>query len=317
MPENATSTGRKTRRMPVQTQASVNLIDLLYKITLLRCFIKWILRLVTGTCELQRITQKYNSGVCTVKIEESLQRSKFSEIRQMIEIEPEDIDAAIQQIISIKNISFDANSRFISCMKICLEQIHGYESLFCTIEQLRVETYDSCNGDHEALLLKLWNLLQPENALKERVSRQWGEIGFQGTDPKTDFRGMGMLGLKNLVYFAEVHNDLARKTLLHSHHPQYGYSYAIVGINLTSMAYDFMSSGLLRTHFFNTVHGRPNINHFNEVFSYLMFEFDKFWMKSEPENVMEFSRIRDEFNQTVEAVLKYVPSANLSLDNSS
>uniref|UniRef100_H2Z9Q9 ELMO domain-containing protein n=1 Tax=Ciona savignyi TaxID=51511 RepID=H2Z9Q9_CIOSA len=126
---------------------------------------------------------------------------------------------------------------------------------------------------------------------------------------------MGLLGLKNLLYYAEVHNDLARKTLLHSHHPQYGYSYAIVGINLTSMAYELMSDGLLRTHFFNTVCGRPSLDDFNEVFCYLMFEFDKFWMKSEPENVMAFGRVRDEFKQTIDAVLKFVPSAKLALDD--
>uniref|UniRef100_H2Z9Q8 Uncharacterized protein n=1 Tax=Ciona savignyi TaxID=51511 RepID=H2Z9Q8_CIOSA len=150
--------------MPVQTQASVNLIDLLYKISLLRCFIKWILRLITGACELQRITQKYKSGVCTVRIEESMQRSKFTEIRKMIEVEPEDINEAIQQIISLKNISIDAESKFVSCMKVCLEQIHGYESLFCVVEELRSERFDSLNGEHEAMLLKLWNLLQPDNA---------------------------------------------------------------------------------------------------------------------------------------------------------
>ena len=34
---------------------------------------------------------------------------------------------------------------------------------------------------------------------QNRVSKQWQDIGFQGDDPKTDFRGMGMLGLLNLL----------------------------------------------------------------------------------------------------------------------
>ena len=33
----------------------------------------------------------------------------------------------------------------------------------------------------------------------QRVTKQWQDIGFQGEDPKTDFRGMGMLGLHNLM----------------------------------------------------------------------------------------------------------------------
>ena len=66
-------------------------------------------------------------------------------------------------------------------------------------------------------LLQLWTLLQPDNPLLKRVTKQWQTIGtmivkqkdktfnklltagFQGEDPKTDFRGMGMLGLSNLV----------------------------------------------------------------------------------------------------------------------
>ena len=37
--------------------------------------------------------------------------------------------------------------------------------------------------------------MMPNTPLKERITKQWGDIGFQGKDPQTDFRGMGMLGL--------------------------------------------------------------------------------------------------------------------------
>ncbi len=33
----------------------------------------------------------------------------------------------------------------------------------------------------------------------QRITKQWQDIGFQGDDPGTDFRGMGMLGLHNLM----------------------------------------------------------------------------------------------------------------------
>lgn len=46
---------------------------------------------------------------------------------------------------------------------------------------------------------QLWELLMPTIKLESRITKQWGDIGFQGDDPKTDFRGMGMLGLVNLV----------------------------------------------------------------------------------------------------------------------
>lgn len=46
--------------------------------------------------------------------------------------------------------------------------------------------------------LQLWKFLKPNTPLESRISKQWCEIGFQGDDPKTDFRGMGLLGLYNL-----------------------------------------------------------------------------------------------------------------------
>ena len=48
-------------------------------------------------------------------------------------------------------------------------------------------------------LFQLWNKLNPDIALRSRISKQWTDIGFQGDDPQTDFRGMGLLGLQNLV----------------------------------------------------------------------------------------------------------------------
>lgn len=40
---------------------------------------------------------------------------------------------------------------------------------------------------------QLWNLMMRDTPLEERITKQWGDLGFQGKDPQTDFRGMGML----------------------------------------------------------------------------------------------------------------------------
>ncbi|KAI4797796.1 hypothetical protein KUCAC02_024843 [Chaenocephalus aceratus] len=62
--------------------------------------------------------------------------------------------------------------------------------------------------------MKLWKELRPDSPLTGRISKQWCEIGFQGSDPKTDFRGMGLLGLSNLLYFAE-HDKTTALQMLH------------------------------------------------------------------------------------------------------
>ena len=39
--------------------------------------------------------------------------------------------------------------------------------------------------------IQLWALLRPEVRRAGRQTMQWGELGFQGADPATDFRAMG------------------------------------------------------------------------------------------------------------------------------
>lgn len=89
--------------------------------------------------------------------------------------------------------------------------------------------YDPENPQHEQALLQLWQLLKPNTILKSRRCNQWQDIGFQGVDPATDFRGAGILGLQTLLYFASSFNSLARRVL-----EEASYSFAITGINITA-----------------------------------------------------------------------------------
>lgn len=90
-------------------------------------------------------------------------------------------------------------SRFGKLFGECVLTIWGFKQLLHELEDLRKTAYDSENEEHERKLLQLWNLLMPNRALDSRFSNAWQDLGFQGTDPKTDFRGMGLLGLENLL----------------------------------------------------------------------------------------------------------------------
>lgn len=89
--------------------------------------------------------------------------------------------------------------RFVHSLAACLQQLCGYKKLVQEVETLRATPYDADNLQHEQKLLQLWSLLQPGIPLLTRKTKQWQNIGFQGEDPKTDFRGMGLLGLENLL----------------------------------------------------------------------------------------------------------------------
>ena len=131
---------------------------------------------------------------------------------------------------------------------------------------------------------------------------------------------MGILGLDNLLYFAREYRDTARHLLSHSHHPLHGYTFAIVGINLTSMAYTLLKSGVARTHFYNlsNVHNFPTIETFHQFYCYLFFEFDRYWVDSKPKSIMDFSEIQKKFENNIIKLLqddRCCFKMNLSVEN--
>ncbi|XP_049576313.1 ELMO domain-containing protein 2 [Syngnathus scovelli] len=285
--------------------------------TYLRYWLKWLIRQATGTCELQRICSGNGPGAArTLNTEYSLKSSKSKLLRSAVESSEEHLGKHVEQIMKEKNIKTQTNPLFKESLHTSLLQITGYKSLYVTVEEVRKEVFSPENPQHEDMLIKLWELLMPSVALESRVTKQWGDIGFQGDDPKTDFRGMGVLGLTNLLFFSENYTEEARQVLSHANHPKLGYSYAIVGINLTEMAYSLLKSGALKAHFYNTVPGAPDLRHFHQLYCYLAFEFDKFWRVEEPESIMLFNQYREKFNNVILTRLED-PQVSLTLSTPS
>lgn len=288
-----------------------------YAYVCLRPLIKWFLRKTTCLCEIQRICYGNEKGASRARaLDYSLRHSRYKEIQALVEqldtfcmnrrLQGTNGNAIVEfsasALIKVKRIKLYKDLQYP--LTVCLAQIFGYKQLVQEVEQVRNVQYSSDDVQHEEKLMKLWHYLMPDTALEARISKQWGEIGFQGDDPKTDFRGMGLLGLENLLFFATRYTGAARHVLSHSHHSQYGYSFAIVGINLTSMAYELLVNNLLQTHMYNAVPGRPSLKHFHQVYVYLFYEFDKLWLSEKPRDIMEFSRIRDLFHQKISKILK-------------
>lgn len=280
----------------------------------LRPFVKWFLRKTTCLCELQRICYGEKAGAPrTCKVEKSLTLSRTREVKEVVSyfdslvIErrfllagvQDVVDPALSIIMRVKKINPKLHSPFIVSFRRCLQQIWSYRQLMEEVEEMRKTQYDSNDASHEQKLLKLWSLLVPNEELEARVTKQWQHIGFQGDDPKTDFRGMGLLGLENLLFFATEYPQATSHVLSHSHHPSYGYTFAIVGINLTSMAYYLLKDGSAKTYMFNAKNDLPDIKLFHRFYCYLFYEFDKLWIESKPKNIMEFSVIFKKFENCI------------------
>jgi len=104
-------------------------------------------------------------------------------------------------------------------------------------------SYDTGSAAHEERLEALWEALRPGVRRSARLTEEWGELGFQGQDPATDFRGYGMLGLDNLLYFATGrHGVRMREAVDGPSWPDdpFGLPVAITGINLTAKLLDLL-----------------------------------------------------------------------------
>lgn len=283
----------------------------------MRKVIKWFLRRTTKLCELQRICYTQPPGAPrTIAVERSLRDSNRPQIRGLLTV----LDArasdrnfysgrsillpnAVSTIARVKRIDQSEYERFTNALGQCVDHIWSYMQLVEEIKTSAAIQYDCSNDVHEKSLLLLWDELMPNDKLENRVTKQWQDIGFQGDDPKTDFRGMGILGLDNLVYFASKYTHLARCALSRSMHPVHGYTFAIVGINLTSMALGLVVDGSAKTHFCNK-RNAPEYEDFNEFYCYLFWEFDKFWLDSKPKDIMEFAIHQEHFEKTIRQKLE-------------
>jgi hypothetical protein len=216
-------------------------------------------------------------------------------------IQEEIVDRAVATITLAKKINKKCNPGFGHGIGRCVEAIYGYKRLVAIVDEMRLVKYDSSDPMHEAKLMKIWNNLMPDTKLETRITKQWQDIGFQGDDPSTDFRGMGLLGLENILYFTNEYPGTARHLLSHSQHPKYGYTLAVVAINISHMAWRLLMNGRAKPHFYNISKyaGYPTLDHFHQFFCYLLYEFDKFWVDARPDNLMEFNNVQVRFEKAI------------------
>ena len=55
--------------------------------------------------------------------------------------------------------------------------------------------------------------------VNSKTAVDWTALGFQGTDPLTDFRGGGLLSLQQLAFFAENYTAQVRAINSRANHP--------------------------------------------------------------------------------------------------
>ncbi|KAK9757752.1 hypothetical protein RND81_01G183900 [Saponaria officinalis] len=114
--------------------------------------------------------------------------------------------------------------------------------VICEVYLLRLQNridvpYDCSNPVHQDALKGLWNAAFPSEELEDLISEQWKEMGWQGKDPSTDFRGGGYISLENLLYFARNFQTSFQDLLCKKEgdRAMWEYPFAVAGVNITFM----------------------------------------------------------------------------------
>ncbi|XWS58603.1 hypothetical protein CRYUN_Cryun08bG0048800 [Craigia yunnanensis] len=97
--------------------------------------------------------------------------------------------------------------------------------------------FDGSRLEHQDALKQLWRLAYPNRELPSLKSELWKDMGWQGPDPSTDFRGGGFISLENLIFFAKKYPEPFQR-LLHKqdgNRADWEYPFAVAGINISFM----------------------------------------------------------------------------------
>lgn len=273
--------------------------------TTTRIVVKYILRSITGQCELERICKRNKHGYKECQdFEFSLYHSKHGDLRRLLVTDSIKVKNAIQTVLRIKRIVPEKDLNFLSSLTKFFRKIISYNVLLSEVDEIRNTPYDEENKEHETLLEKFWLSIM-EEPISERYSKDWGDIGFQGTNPATDFRGMGILSLKNLIFLMENYKDIGLKIYGLSKHPDYWFPFAVAGINMTSVSFELLRDSSLKGYFYNQ-EDLPDYSlvTYQKLFVEIFHEFIMFWINSEPSSIMLFNQVKDEFKEKVRSQLR-------------
>ena len=100
------------------------------------------------------------------------------------------------------------------------------------------------------------------------------DIGFQGPDPATDFRGAGYLGLLNLHYFIKYHNSNARLIWETSIRSETQYFFCSAGLYITIYVWGLMQNNKLNDFFFECANVDDGLEIFGKIYAQCFISFN-------------------------------------------
>lgn len=115
------------------------------------------------------------------------------------------------------------------------------DRVFC----IAATSFDPSNDVFCRMVQTIYARLVPSPSAPPLIGGHWEQIGFQGSDPATDLRGVGVLALLQMLYLVESHGELARRLHSLSQHSTRHFPFACALINTTLQCLVALRSGAL------------------------------------------------------------------------
>ncbi|XP_020690203.1 ELMO domain-containing protein A isoform X1 [Dendrobium catenatum] len=121
--------------------------------------------------------------------------------------------------------------------RVCVNLTPSQEERLNRLKHRMNVYFDPSRHGHQEALRALWASTYPDQELNGLISEQWKQMGWQGKDPSTDFRGGGFISLENLLFFAKTFSGSFQRLLNKQggKRAAWEYPFAVAGVNITFM----------------------------------------------------------------------------------
>ncbi len=142
----------------------------------------------------------------------------------------------------------------------CTDGLSLFERLFFSCSMIKLPSYllmerdqifafakvsfDDKNPFHFRMLHTIYRKLTNKNHCV-RYGEHWEKIGFQGRDPATDLRGVGMLGLLQILAFIESNYNFIQYAYSYSLNENHHFPLAVGLLNMTEIVLQVLREGKL------------------------------------------------------------------------
>eukprot|EP01083_Nonionella_stella_P278055 945442_1 len=282
--------------------------------------LKVIARWLLETHEIERILGHQFSNDMAYLLEKYIQKSRqLNSIQAAIKSPSMDANVMYQRIVTLKHLQTDTklHQTYVAPnLKKALQMIQSYNAILRDLEESVIK-FDTKNKENQSLLFQFWTTMDPlrvysnltnpvqkiefpydgnTSFVPSLIDAAWEFIGFQAEKPWTDFRGVGVFGLRQLMYFADRYPTYSQSIL--SYCMQHGqlkcFSYAITGINITFDVMQWFRSRKANRFYYKHICHDPRWNGLDAMHVLYCLAYVKFhsiWESNPPETVMEYASI--------------------------